>query len=207
MNRTLWPGLSWWLATLAASKLTTAPILIIQSDCDIVVRGYASKRWRNPWAKYADVWQLIGEMLGESRRSIDVRWVKAHVKSYAEMRRHGMTEHTVVGNYVADKLAKNRAAMVELDAQEYSRLEQADRQAWQVRRRIVQATKLAIQHGRGASAEHHDEQLFSFGGLDDPEVAPSMEVEQVEQPAKTRKRKSGDEPVSVHKTHTFLRKH
>ncbi len=128
-------------AVLFLLRATEGPIQI-WSDCTYVVSGMAKKRFLIPQGKNQDLWFSVSRALAARGEGfVRVDWTKAH-PTPKEIIKYSLGPDRVLGNAIADELAKKAANLHEPSSCIF---DDADAIAWAVQKRILAATALAIE--------------------------------------------------------------
>ena len=85
------------------------------------------------------MWQELRDALRARSGTVQVRWVKAHV-SVQEFVSRAIPYSWVLGNEIADALARRGAALVAVNEIRQREIAFVDALAWKVRSRIAAAT-------------------------------------------------------------------
>ena len=129
---------------------------IFISDCDYVVAGFRNKRWIHSSGTNHDLWDMVGtSMRTRLARNLStvVVWTKSHVTPEL-MAHYAIPAVDVIGNEIADALAKRGAALHSLAECTRKLIERADHKAHAVLRRIVKAQILASEAQPRAARKH-----------------------------------------------------
>ena len=118
--------------------------VVLWVDCDYV-RRVAARGWFKPGSANADLWQLYFNIRGSLRCSLTVRRIwRSHPKA-EDIERGFIPRYHVLGNEVADCLARRGADMSQVSDADATAVREADSRAWLVQSRILHAHRLAIE--------------------------------------------------------------
>ena len=120
----------------------TEGAIVIWSDCIYTVLGFQNQRWRLQLARHYELWRELGEMA--ALRDISIKWTKAHV--LPKHIRTGQAQlANVLGNAVADLVAKHAAQFESVSAAEEANIGFVEGRAHLIRMRLVAIQRVSFE--------------------------------------------------------------
>ena len=124
------------LTALVKAVANTRGPLLCYSDCLYVVFGFHSRIRHRSVGPHADLWHTLSTLLAARPFPVRVQWVKAHVNA-TTAKQHGLSPLQIVGNCVADALAKYAASLGDVPDWQKKRLDEMSRLATRIRSRMI----------------------------------------------------------------------
>ena len=106
------------------------------TDCKYVELGFRKRKFKQPVGANADLWLQVRETMAQRPGSIQVKWAKAHVTAH-DIATLSIPHAWIIGNSVADALAKRGAALNAVPEQQCNQLALMDERANRVRWRLA----------------------------------------------------------------------